>query len=66
MSVQSRYWIMIAVVVAVSLIVIFTSRHYQVFKITERETYKSDKVVPVINNGLLKNIVMKIQNTKYE
>ena len=62
MSVQSRYWIMIAVVVAASLIVIFTSRHYQVFKITERETYKSDKVVPVIDKGLLKNIVMKIQN----
>ena len=58
----SRYWIVIAVVVAVFLIAILTSRHYEVFKITKRETYKMDKVVPVIENGLLKDIVMKKQN----
>ena len=56
MSVQSRYWILIAVVVAVFLIVILTSRHYHVSKITKRGTYKSNKLVPVIDNGLLKNI----------
>ena len=61
MSVQSRYWILIAVVVAVFLIVILTSRHYHVSKITKRGTYKSNKLVPVIDNALLKNI----QNMNY-
>ena len=54
MSVQPRYWIVIAVVVAVFLIAILTSRHYQLVKITDRETYKPNKVVPVIDYGLLK------------
>lgn len=51
---------MIAVVVAVFLIAILTSRHYQVVKITDRETYKSNKVVPVIDYGLLKGANKKI------
>ena len=62
MLVQSRYWIVIAVVVAVFLIAILTSRHYQVVKVTERETYKLGKVVPVKDYGLVKDTMKKIQN----
>ena len=62
MPVRSRYWIVIVVVVAVLFIVILKSRHYQIFKITERETYKTDKIVPVTGYGLSKDIIKKIQN----
>ena len=62
MPVRSRYWIVIVVVVAVLFIVILKYRHYQIFKITERETYKTDKIVPVTGYGLSKDIIKKIQN----
>ena len=61
MSIQSRYWIAIALFVTVFFIVILTRRHYQVVKITKHGKYKWDKVVPVTDNGSSRDI-KKIQN----